>query len=198
MLGIRCQRAVQTQHITLCQHLVQCPFLNIRRQLVDRLAGISHDRHVKSSGNHSYALTDIPKAHNTECLTCELRHRHIHITEIRTCRPLTFTILTGIVFRMIRNCQQVREYHLRHAQRTVGGHVRHDNAVLACCLQIHYVITRGQHTDIPQLWQLLYLLSLQQHLICQHHLCVLSPVDSFFRFCTLIHCQCTHFFQRFP
>ena len=107
-------------------------------------------------------------------------------------------ILHGIVFRVVGHRKQVCKHHLGNALRAVGWHVGHDDAVPVGCVDVHHVVSSGQHADVSEPWQLFYFMAAKYDLIRQHDIGIGSPCHRLSRIGAVENGDVPNLFQFLP
>ena len=146
-LGLRGQRAVQADHVRLCQQLLQRHIVGNGLALRAGAAAAGQYLHAHGRRHAAQRPANAAEPYNAHGFARQPEDGRFPEAEIRASGPFSLMHQPVVQAHAAADLQQQRHGVLGHLLGAVGGHVAHRNAPLPGRFQIHHVVAGGQHPD---------------------------------------------------
>ena len=189
---------MKTHDIAFCKQFIQFHFIDSRRQSKLGLGTIHTHFHTECLGDASCSLADVTKTDNPHFLAFQFHQRSIPIAEVHILGPTALLVFIRIIVHPLGNVQQMGKYHLSHRRSAISRDICHHNPMRLGSIEIHYIISGSQHTDVLQAWQSLHVLSCNQRLVGNQYFGIRCTFHQFRRRSTVVYHQFSQCLKTAP
>ena len=140
----------------------------------------------------------MPKARNSERLSCQFNQRIIPKTPVTAGSPFPLMNHPAMVSDVMTNLKKQSDGKLRNRIRSIGWNVTNRNLPLRCRFNIHNVISCSQYSDILHLRACIQYFLCDRRFIRNHRFRIPYSLRRPLQWCAFINNTLPQFFKSFP